>query len=77
MVKTSISNTDCIEHDQSFKTQPKYFSTRDDEGKFDLKIKPLTPPDTKVTVNEKPNISFTWDQHGVQGWYIGPEVEHY
>ena len=47
------------------------------EGNFDLKKTPLEPPGTRVIGNENPNIRHTWGYNGVQGWYIGPGVDHY
>ena len=46
------------------------------EGNFDFNKTPLAPPGTKFIVHKKPNRSHTWGQHGIQGWYIGPLVEH-
>ena len=47
------------------------------EGTFDYNRTHLAPPGTKVIVHNKPNRSRTWVQHGVQGYYIGPKIEHY
>ena len=47
------------------------------EGNFDFNKNPLAPTGTKVILHEKPNRRRTWFQHGVQGWHIVPEVEHY
>ena len=44
---------------------------------FDFNRTPLAPPGTKVLVHEKPNKRPTWNDHGVEGWYIGPLMNHY
>ena len=47
------------------------------EGAFDYKKTPLAPPGTKVVIHEKPEKRASWATHGVDGWYLGPAVEHY
>ena len=46
-------------------------------GAFDYNKTPLAPPGTKVIVHEKTANRKTWDPHGVDGWYVGPAMEHY
>jgi hypothetical protein len=46
-------------------------------GQFDFNKTPLAPPGTRVVVHEKPRQRGTWAPHGVDGWYIGPALEHY
>ena len=31
----------------------------------------------KVVIHEKPDKRASWASHGVNGWYLGPEMEHY
>ena len=47
------------------------------EGVFDYNKKPLAPPDTKVLIYENPDKQSLWAAHGVDGWYLGPALEHY
>ena len=47
------------------------------EVNFDFNKTPLAPPGTKVLVYKNPNRRRIWGQYGVQGWYMGPSVEHY
>ena len=47
------------------------------EGAFDFNRTPLAPPGTRVIVHEKPNQRRTWAPHGIDGWYIGPALDHY
>ena len=47
------------------------------EGTFDFNRTPLAPPDTRVIVHEKPTQWRTWAPHGIDGWYIGPALDHY
>ena len=44
---------------------------------FGINITSMAPPQTKVIVYNKPNKCAAWSNHGVAGWYIGPELEHY
>jgi hypothetical protein len=46
-------------------------------GQFDFNKTPMAPPGTKVIVHEKPKNRGTWAPHGVDGWYVGPAMEHY
>ena len=41
-------------------------------GNFDFNRIPLAPPGTNVLIH-----SGSWDYHGVEGWYVGPSLEHY
>ena len=47
------------------------------EGLFYYNHTPLAPPGTKVVMHEKADKRGTWEKHGVDGWYLGPSIEHY
>ena len=47
------------------------------EGTFDFNRTPLAPPGTRVIVHEKPTQQRTWAPHGIDGWYVGPALDHY
>ena len=47
------------------------------EGTFDFNRTPLAPPGTRVFVHEKPTQRRTWGPHGIDGWYVGPAMDHY
>ena len=47
------------------------------EGAFDFTRTPLAPPGTRVIVHDKPTQRRTWALHGVDGWDIGPAMDHY
>ena len=46
-------------------------------GFFNFAATPLAPPGTKTLVHEKPEQRASWDPHAVEGWYVGPALEHY
>ena len=46
-------------------------------GAFDYSKTTLSPPGTKVVVHEKPEKRASWAAHGVDGWYLGPAMDHY
>jgi hypothetical protein len=46
-------------------------------GPLNYNTTPLAPPGTRVIINEKPDQGVSWSPHGLNGWYIGPEMEHY
>ena len=47
------------------------------EGAFNFTHTPLAQPGTRVIVHEKPTHRRTWAPHGVDGWYLGPAMDHY
>ena len=46
-------------------------------GTFDFNTTPMAPPGTKVIAHKITNQRATWSKHGVAGFYIVPELEHY
>jgi hypothetical protein len=46
-------------------------------GVFDYCAHPFAPLGTKVVVFESPEQRQSWGAHGVEGWYIGPALDHY
>ena len=46
-------------------------------GAFDCNRTPLAPPVTRVVFHEAPGNRRTWAPHGVDGWYSGPNPDHY
>eukprot|EP00978_Attheya_sp_CCMP212_P006539 scaffold15131_cov65-Attheya_sp.AAC.1 len=56
---------------------PKLSAHAQVHGQFDFNRTPLAPPGTKVLVHEKPAVRGTWSPHGVDGWYVGPALNHY
>ena len=37
----------------------------------------MVPPGTKVIVHKKSSDRLLWGYHGIEGWYIGPAMDHY
>jgi hypothetical protein len=46
-------------------------------GNFDYNKTPLAPPGCRVVLHEKPNKRNSWSPAGIDGWYIGPSMDHY
>jgi hypothetical protein len=46
-------------------------------GHFDFNRTPLAPPGTRIIAHEKPDQRASWDPHGLDGYYLGPALEHY
>ena len=44
---------------------------------FDWNRTPLAPPGTKSLIYEAPNRRTSWGAHAVDGWYLGPAMDHY
>jgi hypothetical protein len=46
-------------------------------GAFDYNATPLAPPGIKCIIHEKPGQRGSWAPHSIDGWYVGPAMEHY
>jgi hypothetical protein len=46
-------------------------------GHFDFNRTPLSPPGTRIIAHEKPDQRAFWDPHGLDGYYLGPALDHY
>jgi hypothetical protein len=46
-------------------------------GHFDFNSTPLAPPGTRIIAHEKPDQRASWDPHGLDGYYLGPALDHY
>jgi hypothetical protein len=46
-------------------------------GTFDFNKSPLAPPGTRVVVHITPSQRHNMAPHGIDGWYVGPSIEHY
>jgi hypothetical protein len=46
-------------------------------GHFDFNRTPLVPPGTRIIAHEKPDQRESWDPNGVDGYYLGPALDHY
>jgi hypothetical protein len=45
---------------------------------FDFNSTPLAPPPgTRIIAHEKPDQRASWDPHGLDGYYLGPALDHY
>jgi hypothetical protein len=44
---------------------------------FDFNSTPLAPPGTRIIAHEKPDQRESWDPHGLDGYYLGPALDHY
>ena len=47
------------------------------EGSFNFITTPLAPIGCKIIAHETPEKHKTWSPHGVDGFYLGPIMEHY
>ena len=46
-------------------------------GMFNYNSTPLAPPGIKCQIHEKPRQRKSWDPHSVDGFYVGPAMQHY
>ena len=66
-----------LNHLRNARANPKLSSHAYLFGTFDFNRCPMAPPGTKVVVHSKPDKRASWDTHGIEGWYVGPSLEHY
>jgi hypothetical protein len=46
-------------------------------GHFDFNKTHLAPPGTRIIAHKKPDQRASWDPHGLDGYYLGPALDHY
>jgi hypothetical protein len=46
-------------------------------GHFYFNITHVAPPGARIIAHEKPDQRASWDPHGVDGYYLGPALDHY
>jgi hypothetical protein len=46
-------------------------------GHFDFNRTTLDPPGTRIIAHANPDQRASWDPHGVDGYYLGPALNHY
>ena len=56
---------------------PRLSSYEQLEGTFNYNTTPLAPMGIKAYAYEMPDNRKTWNEHGKEGWYVGPATEHY
>ena len=66
-----------LNHLRNARANPKLSAHAYLYGMHDFNRCPMAPPGTKVVVHSKPHKRASWDTHGIEGWYIGPSLEHY
>ena len=59
------------------RTNPKLSAYAAIFGIHDFNRFPLAPPGTKLIVHENTDKHQSWSNHDMDGWYIGPLMEHY
>ena len=46
-------------------------------GKYNFDAYPIAPLGMRIALHEKPHQWGLWSPHGVEGFYLGPALEHY
>jgi hypothetical protein len=62
---------------RSSRRQPKLSAYACLNGNFDFNQSPLAPPGTRVVVHVTTDQRPSMAPHGVDGWYVGPSLDHY
>ena len=59
------------------RTHPQISANDAVNGTFDFNKTPMAPVGCKAVIHEKLDKRKTWDSSGINGWYVGPAMEHY
>jgi len=46
-------------------------------GAFDYNRTPLAPPGIKILAHIRPEDRPSWSPHAIDGFYVGPAMQHY
>ena len=46
-------------------------------GTFNYNATPIGPPGCHVVAHDKPDKRKSWDLANLNGWYVGPALNHY
>ncbi len=67
----------CLNHMQRSRIDPSKSAYETLYGPYDWNRYPLAPLGCKAVVYEYGNTSGLWASRGVDGWYLGPSMDHY
>jgi hypothetical protein len=56
---------------------PKILAATHIFGQYYFNRGPMAPPGTRIIAHETPSRRRTWAPYGLDGWYIGPSLQHY
>ena len=62
---------------QNCRVNPNFSAWAYLNGPHEFNRYPLAPPGSKILVHTKPSNRASWAFHGVQGWHVGPSLQHY
>lgn len=60
----------------SQRVHPKISTYTEIHGAFSFTNTPLAPICIKELVHENSNVRLSWATHGMDGYYLGPDMEH-
>lgn len=68
----------CLNHLMPYKPNPHISAHAGlHGGSHDFRSHPIAPAGIKVLIHDKPAARASWAPHGVQGFYLGPALQHY
>lgn len=68
----------CLNHLMPYKLNPHISAHAGlHGGSHDFRSHPIAPAGIKVLIHDKPAARASWAPHGVQGFYLGPALQHY
>ncbi len=56
---------------------PKLSAWEQLKGRYDFNKTPIAPPGVKILAHVRSTARRTWKSHALEGWYMGPAMEHY
>jgi hypothetical protein len=68
----------CLNHLRPFKPNPTISAYAGIHGgSHNFRTQPIAPAGIKVVIHDKPSAHASWASHGVEGFYLGPALQHY
>ena len=78
VVQIPTTDWNNIKHPENIKTKQQKSAYEDFHGKkYDWNRTPMAPLGTKSLTFNDPDQRASWQPHGTDAWYVGPEPEHY
>jgi hypothetical protein len=62
---------------RKFRINPRMSAYAQLNEHYDFNLSPMAPPGTRIIAHEKPDQQASLDPYGVDGYYLGPALDHY
>jgi hypothetical protein len=62
---------------RKYRIKPRMSAYAQLNGHYDFKRAPMAPPGNRGIAHDNPDQRASWDPHDVDGYYLGPALDHY